>query len=129
MKQRLGQARKIIQTSFPVSTKVNDPAAGYTLWVELPTVVDTMVLFGVCREQGITVGPGQLFRASHRYRHCLRLSFSGMWGPLEQAALAEVGRLARQLVDSAKSAMDSGVMEVSRTDFMCPDQVSAYDLR
>jgi DNA-binding transcriptional MocR family regulator len=128
MKQRLGQARKIIQASFPGGTKVNDPPAGYTLWVELPAAVDTMELFDACRVQGIVVGPGQLFCASHRYRHCLRLSFSGMWGPQEQAALAEVGRLAHPLVDSARAAADSGVMDVSRMDFMCRDEVSAYDL-
>jgi DNA-binding transcriptional MocR family regulator len=128
MKQRLGQARKIIQASFPAHTKVNDPPAGYTLWVELPAAVDTMVLFDACKAQGIVVGPGQLFCASHRYRHCLRLSFSGMWGPLEQAALAEVGRLACQLLDSSKTAEVSGVMDVSRTDFICRDEVSAYDL-
>jgi DNA-binding transcriptional MocR family regulator len=128
MKQRLGQARRIIQAHFPVGTKVNDPPAGYTLWVELPAVVDTMVLFDACRAQGITVGPGQLFCASHRYRHCLRLSFSGLWGPLEQAALAEVGRLAGQLLDSARAAAEAGTLEVSRMDFMCREEVSAYDL-
>jgi DNA-binding transcriptional MocR family regulator len=128
MKQRLGQARKIIQASFPAATRVNDPPAGYTLWVELPAVVDTMVLFDACKAQCIVVGPGQLFCASHRYRHCLRLSFSGIWGAREQAALAEVGRLAGLLVDSAKAATDSGVMEVSRMDFMCREEVSAYDL-
>jgi hypothetical protein len=58
----------------------------------------------------------------------LRLSFSGLWGQREQAALAEVGRLAGQLVDSAKVAQASGVMEASRMDFMCRDDVSAYDL-
>jgi DNA-binding transcriptional MocR family regulator len=128
MKQRLGQARKIVQASFPAGTKVNDPAAGYTLWVELPAVVDTMALFDMCRAQGIVVGPGQLFCASHRFRHCLRLSFSGVWQALDQAALAEVGRLACQLVDSARAATGSGVLDVSRMNFMCRDDVSAYDL-
>ena len=128
MKQRLGQARKIIQASFPSGTKVNDPPAGYTLWVELPAVVDTMVLFDACKAQGIVVGPGQLFCASHRYRHCLRLSFSGLWGAREQAALAEVGSLAGQLVDSAQAAAASGAIAVSRTEFMCREAVSAYDL-
>jgi DNA-binding transcriptional MocR family regulator len=128
MKQRLGHARKLIQASFPGGTKVNDPPAGYTLWVELPLAVDTMLLFDVCKAQGITVGPGQLFCASHRYRNCLRLSFSGCWGTQEQDALTEVGRLACQLVYNAKAASESGVMELSRTDFMCRDEVSAYDL-
>ena len=79
MKQRLGLVRQVIQASFPAGTRVNDPPAGYTLWVELPGDVDTMVLFALCKAQGITVGPGQLFCGSHRYRHCLRLSFAGAW--------------------------------------------------
>ena len=128
MKQRLGQARKLIQSSFPSGTRVNDPPAGYTLWVELPAVVDSMRLFDACQAQGIVVGPGQLFCASHRYRHCLRLSFSGFWGPMEQAALLEVGRLACGLVDRAGAAPEAEVMGGSRMEFMCRDDVSAYDL-
>ena len=128
MKQRLGQARKMILSSFPPGTRVNEPPAGYTLWVELPAVLDTMVLFNLCKAQGITVGPGQLFCASHRYRHCLRLSFAGLWGPVEQAALLEVGRLAGQLLQECTSAADVGALQASRMDFMCVNGVSAYDL-
>ena len=79
MKQRLGLVCAVIQSSFPTGTRVNDPPAGYTLWVELPGDVDTMVLFALCKAQGITVVPGQLFYGSHRYRYCLRLSFTGAW--------------------------------------------------
>lgn len=125
MKQRLGQARKLIQAHFPAGTKVNDPPAGYTLWVELPVVVDSMALFALCQERGITVGPGRLFCASHRYRHFLRLSFAGAWGAQEHAALGEVGRQACKLVDGAIDASDSTQFDASRTDFMCTTAVSA----
>jgi hypothetical protein len=87
-----------------------------------------MLLFDACKAQGIVVGPGQLFCASHRYRHCLRLSFSGIWGAPEQTALAQVGRLACALVDSTQAATGPEVMELSRTDFMCREEVCAYDL-
>jgi DNA-binding transcriptional MocR family regulator len=128
MKQRLGQARKLIQTSFPVGTRVNDPPAGYTLWVELPGEVDTMVLFALCKAQGITVGPGQLFCASHRYRHCLRLSFAGHWGQPEQAALTQVGRLACQLAEGLEDETSRSAVEASRMDFISKADVSAHDL-
>ena len=134
MKHRLGQARKMIQSSFPPGTKVNEPPAGYTLRVELPGGVDSMVLFKLCKHQGITVGPGQLFCASHRYRHCLRLSFAAQWGPVEQAALMEVGRLActmREGMPAAPQAGESdqaGVVLSSRMDFICKHDVSAHDL-
>jgi DNA-binding transcriptional MocR family regulator len=131
MKQRLGQARKLVQASFPAGTRVSDPPAGYTLWVELPEVVDSMVLFDACKEIGITVGPGRLFCASQRYRHCLRLSFAGPWGAVEQAALKEVGRLACGLCEGAGPATVQDGPEASRMDIFCEAEaleVSAYDL-
>ena len=105
----------------------NDPPAGYTLWVELPAMVDSMVLFDACKALGITVGPGQLFCASHRYRHCLRLSFAGLWGAVEQAALLEVGRQACLLL-AAQTEQAADAVDASRMDFMCMNDVSAYDL-
>ena len=94
MKQLLGQARKMILASLPTGTQVNDPPDGYTLLVELPLAVDTIDLSNLCKRAGITIGPEQVFCASHRYRHCLRLSFAGLWERREQAALLEVGQLA-----------------------------------
>jgi DNA-binding transcriptional MocR family regulator len=128
MKQRLDQARKLIQTHFPAGTKMNDPPAGYTLWVEMPEVVDSMRLFELCKAIGITIGPGRLFCASQRYQHYLRLSFAGAWGPKEQAALAEVGRQATQLANDAKGQTSGEPFDENRTDFMSTTSVSAHDL-
>ena len=128
MKERLVQARKLVQNHFPKGTKVNDPPAGYTLWVELPEVVDSLRLFEMCKELGITIGPGRLFCASARYQHFLRLSFAGNWGPKEQAALAEVGRQACLLVTHSEDQTSSTPLEVSRIDFMSTASVSAHDL-
>jgi len=97
MQERLSQARALIHESFPRGTRVSDPAAGYTLWVELPGQLDTMELFKRSSAEGITFGPGALFTATDRYSHCLRLSFAGHWGAAERAALARIGELARQL--------------------------------
>ena len=126
MKQRLGHARRVIQTHFPHGTRIYDPPAGYTLWVELPPGVDAMALFSLCKARGIIVGPGQLFCGSHQYQHCLRLSFAGAWGPTEQHALAEVGRLARTLEIGTQAV--PGSINTTRTDLMCVDRVSVHDL-
>jgi DNA-binding transcriptional MocR family regulator len=128
MKQRLGHARRVIQASFPAGTRVYDPPAGYTLWVELPVGVNAMALFSLCKAQGIIVGPGQLFCASGRYQHHLRLSFAGAWGVAEQEALAEVGRLAKTLKAGAQTASVAGSIEDSRTELMCVQKVSAHEL-
>lgn len=128
MQQRLGHARQVIQRSFPRGTKVYDPPAGYTLWVELPKHVNTMELFSVCKKHGIVVGPGQLFCASQKYRHCLRLSFAGAWGESQQAALEEVGRLAGTLQAIAQEVEVPRVGATTRTDFMCENDITAHDL-
>lgn len=103
MAERLRQARQIIAQSFPKGTRVSNPVAGYTLWVELPHELDSMHLFDCARAQGIRFGPGRLFSASDRYNHCLRLSFSGTWGPREQEGLAQLGQLAKALLDELRA--------------------------
>jgi DNA-binding transcriptional MocR family regulator len=128
MKLRLGHARRVVLACFPQGTRVADPPAGYTLWVELPQGLDSMVLFSRCKKIGIIVGPGLLFCASQRYRHCLRLSFAGAWGPLEQSALTEVGRLACLLENAEHGPSAEDAQEASRSDLMCRDNVSAHDL-
>lgn len=95
MKDRLQEARMLISESFPKGTRVSQPGSGYTLWVELPEQFNTMQLFQLCRQEGITFGPGALFTATDRFNHCLRLSFAGPWTDLEQQALQRIGALAR----------------------------------
>jgi DNA-binding transcriptional MocR family regulator len=128
MKQRLGQARRLIQTSFPKGTRVLDPPAGYTLWIELPDQLDAMDLFVRCKAQGILIGPGQLFCSSQRYQHFVRLSFAGAWGSTEQEALTEVGRLACTLQAGEAAPSVSAANPIDRTDLMCSDRVSVHDL-
>lgn len=128
MKQRLGQARRLIQAHFPKGTRVYDPPAGYTLWVELPKPSNTMVLFSRCKSLGILVGPGQLFCASQQYQNFLRLSFAGAWGAVEQDALAEVGRLACALGTDPPAPSESEPSQIGRTGDMYFDKVSAHDL-
>jgi DNA-binding transcriptional MocR family regulator len=128
MKQRLGHARRVIRGSFPEGTRVYDPPSGYTLWVEMPERVDSMALFALCRKQGIIFAPGQLFGASERYRHCLRLSFAGTWGAIEQAAVAEAGRLACTLAAGGRAPSLPEVAEDLQAGFMGADKVTVHDL-
>lgn len=132
MKQRLGQARRLIQANFPKGTRVYDPPAGYTLWIELPGHLDGMALFALCAARGIRIGPGQLFCSSVQYQHFVRLSFAGAWGATEQEALAEVGRLACALQAGEAAPPVSAPGPIDRSDLMCDlmggDRVSAHDL-
>jgi DNA-binding transcriptional MocR family regulator len=99
MKVRLQEARRWVSAHFPKGTRVSDPPAGYTLWVELPVAVDSMRLFEVAGGEGISFIPGSLFSATGRYAHCLRLSFSGAWGDAEKKALSRLGQMAHALLE------------------------------
>lgn len=108
MRQRLNEARRLIASHFPRGTRVSNPPAGYTLWVELPPDVDGMALLHQCATQGISFGPGALFTATDRFKTCLRLSFAGSWGEPERQALGQLGRMAVQMALGTRAAMGGG---------------------
>ncbi len=95
---RMDTARGLIAESFPKGTRVTDPAGGFILWVELPGGLDSMVLSQACLERRICIAPGTMFSATDRFRHCLRLGVGGRWDDTQQAALREVGTIARRLL-------------------------------
>jgi DNA-binding transcriptional MocR family regulator len=99
MKARLQEARHWVSAHFPKGTRVSDPPAGYTLWVELPVAVDSMRLFNVAGGEGISFIPGSFFSATGRYAHCLRLNFSGAWGDAQKKALTRLGQMAHALLE------------------------------
>jgi len=99
MRQRRNEARHLIASHFPKGTRVSNPPSGDTLWLELHPAIASMDLFKRCASEGITFGPGELFTATDRYRHCLRLNFSGPWDTTTQQALARMGEIARQMLE------------------------------
>ncbi|MGD9951537.1 MAG: PLP-dependent aminotransferase family protein [Burkholderiales bacterium] len=103
--QQVDAARGVIAESFPRGTKVTRPTGGFILWVELPRGCDSIALFERLLERGISIAPGPMFSASQRYRNCLRVSVGHPWSGRTEAALREVGRLARlQIGESAPLA-------------------------
>jgi DNA-binding transcriptional MocR family regulator len=101
MKARLQEARRLVSAHFPKGTRVSDPAAGYTLWIELPRALSSMLLFERASREGIAFSPGPLFSATDRYAHCLRLSFSGAWEDPQKQAVARLGQMAQALLDAS----------------------------
>jgi DNA-binding transcriptional MocR family regulator len=106
MKARLHEARQLVSAHFPKGTRVSDPAAGYSLWVELPMAVNSMQLFEVAVGEGISFVPGSLFSATDRYTHCLRLSFSGAWGDAEKKAVIRLGQMAQALLAAQRRSTE-----------------------
>ncbi|KWC91612.1 PLP-dependent aminotransferase family protein [Burkholderia cepacia] len=92
--QQANLMRAIVSRFFPEGTRISSPAGGYVLWVEVPAKVDVMRLYQLALEQRITIGPGQMFSASDRYRQCIRLNFSSPWSAAIEHAVITIGRLA-----------------------------------
>lgn len=82
-----------VKRFFPEGTRTSHPMGGYVLWVELPPAVDSMRLYQLALENGITIGPGYMFSAANSYRNFIRLNYSYTWSPEIEGALITLGKL------------------------------------
>jgi DNA-binding transcriptional MocR family regulator len=77
---------------FPPGTRINQPVAGFCLWVELPPGGDAQALYLAALRAGISLTPGPLFSAKLRYRHFIRLS-AARWSDALAPAVRRLGAL------------------------------------
>ncbi len=92
--EQVGRVRRWVLAHFPPGTSVSDPQGGYFLWVELPEGVDTLRLHQQALEKGISLAPGPLFSADHRFRHALRLNAGHPGDDRVLHSIQTLGRLA-----------------------------------
>ncbi len=85
-----------IARAFPTGTRVTRPAAGFVLWVELPSGVDALALYDTALRAGISVAPGPVFSPAGGYRSHVRLT-AARWGEREEAAVRTLGDLVTKL--------------------------------
>jgi DNA-binding transcriptional MocR family regulator len=85
---------RVIEKTFPESTKVTRPAGGFVLWLELPRSRKSRDLFQQALEKGICFAPGEVFSASGRYHNCLRLSCGHPWHARIEKGVTTLGALA-----------------------------------
>ena len=97
--RNLAHLARAVEASFPAGTKVSQPAGGFVLWLELPKAFDSRALFDEALEQGLCFAPGDVFSASRRYRHCLRLSAGHEWSERLERGVRRLGLLARRQLD------------------------------
>ena len=90
---------QVIGRYFPEGTRVSRPSGGFVLWVELPKRVDSRELFGMALERGICFAPGDVFSATRRYAHCMRVSCGTPWSVRIERALETLGGMARDAVE------------------------------
>jgi len=89
----LGQMSRAVERSFPEGTKVSRPAGSFVLWLELPKSVQTAALFDEALRNGVCFVPGDMFSASRRYGHCLRLSCGHGWNERIEKGVMKLGKL------------------------------------
>ena len=86
-----------VKTSFPPGTQINIPAAGFLLWVELPSQVSAPEVHRQALIQGIGVSPGPLFSPGGELHHYLRLNCANEPTPQLLQAVATIGEICCQL--------------------------------
>jgi DNA-binding transcriptional MocR family regulator len=86
-----------IAKHFPPGTRATRPEGGYFIWVELPPKIDALELHRLALSQGISLAPGHLFSADHRFKHHVRINFGHPDHKDFHAALKTVGTIARAL--------------------------------
>lgn len=94
--ERIARLTQAIERYFPAGTKVTRPGGGFVLWVELPESVDSLELYGMALNIGITLAPGLLFSANQGYRHFVRLN-AAYWSDQAERAIQQLGELILEL--------------------------------
>lgn len=87
------QMQQAIYQFFPPETKVTRPNGGHVLWIELPKTIDTLKLYSLAYQQGISIAPGVMFSTTNHYHHCLRLNCGLPWSNTLEQAVQTLGNL------------------------------------
>jgi len=85
------RARSLVAQHFPSQTLCSDPEGGCVLWLELPTVIDSELLFDQAIAAGISMAPGPIFSPKNRFSHYIRLSFGHPWSESVEQAFQWLG--------------------------------------
>ncbi|GAB2898790.1 PLP-dependent aminotransferase family protein [Paraburkholderia jirisanensis] len=99
--QQANLMKAMVKRFFPEGTKTSEPMGGYVLWVELPAEVDSMRLYQLALENGITVGPGYMFSTTPSYRNFIRLNYSYPWNERVESAVITLGKLVASCMRTA----------------------------
>lgn len=88
---------RAIAKHFPPGTRTTRPEGGYFVWVELPPAVDALQLHRLALSHAISLAPGHLFSADHRFSRFLRINCGHPGDKRVEAAIRTVGRIAKSL--------------------------------
>ena len=83
---------------FPEGTRLTRPSGGFILWVQLPETVDSLELYKIALQAGITLAPGHVFSARDQFSNFIRLNAAAFDYSTERA----LERLGTLIKDFAK---------------------------
>lgn len=81
---------------FPESTRLTRPSGGFVLWIQLPENVDSLELYKMALQGGITLAPGHVFSATYQFSNFIRLN-SATFDYSTERALERLGRMIFEL--------------------------------
>jgi DNA-binding transcriptional MocR family regulator len=90
--------RQAVIEHFPACCRVNAPAGGFVLWLEMPSGFNAEDFTVTAMENGISLVPGPAFSPSGGLKTCLRLSCGFAFDERTLDAVATLGRLAKAKV-------------------------------
>ncbi len=87
-----------VRRHFPKGTRVSEPAGGFVLWVEMPHGIDSVELYHLALNKGISIAPGTICSMSRSFTNCIRLN-SACWRDDNEVAVKTLGDIASALID------------------------------
>ena len=91
-----------VTRTFPPGTRVTRPSGGYVLWVQLPENVDSLELYSLALQGGITLTPGYLFSPTNQFYNFIRLN-AAAWSYPIMGALDKLGDMIVELAGRSKA--------------------------
>ncbi len=91
--QQRERTAEAIATYFPEGTRMNTPAGGVSIWVEMPPNTSSKAVFDAALEQSILVSPGLLYSNSNRFDHFLRINCGMPYTQDMDDAMRTLGRI------------------------------------
>lgn len=81
---------------FPEGTRLTRPAGGFILWVQLPENVDSLELYKLALQSGITLAPGHVFSATFQFSNFIRLN-AATFNYSTERALEKLGGMVKSM--------------------------------
>jgi DNA-binding transcriptional MocR family regulator len=81
---------------FPEGTRLTRPSGGFILWVQVPENVDSLELYKLALQSGITLAPGHVFSATFQFSNFIRLN-AATFNYSTERAIERLGQMVKDL--------------------------------